>query len=145
LMVAVTAASSFAGAVKLPAPVDIPEGATCAECGMAIHKDGRTGSEVIVKGGKVDYFCDLGDMLVYYEVMKKKQDVAAIYVKDYGTGVWVEGRSAVYLSGTKVATPMRYGILAFKDKASAEKFRKEKGGDKAYSFDEIMAAKVYRR
>ena len=141
----VSAVDALAGAAKLPSPVDIPEGASCGECGMTVHKGGLTGSEVITKAGKVDYFCDLGDMLVYYEVLKKKQDVAAIYVKDYETGAWVEGRAAFYMTGARVATPMKYGILAFKDRAGAEKYRAAKGGEKVYSFSDIIASKVYRR
>jgi len=145
IVLTVPAAAALAGGGKVPAPVNMPEGSSCSECGMAIPRDGRTASEVIHKNGKVDYFCDLGDMMVYYEVLKDKQGVAAIYVKDYESGRWVEGRSAAYLTGTKAATPMKYGILAFRDRASAEKFRAANGGEKTYTFGDIIASKVYRR
>jgi len=129
-----------------PAPVDTPAECACTECGMTVTKQNtKFLSEIIVKGGRPGFFCDLGDMMVYYEVLKNKKTIQAIYVKDYASGAWLDGRAAYYLAGTNVATPMRYGILAFKDRAGAERFKKEKGGDRVYTFDEIIAAEVYRR
>lgn len=133
-------------AKKTPAPVAVPEKTSCAECGMYIQGEGiRFASEMFLDDGKVKYFCDLGDLFVFYEVHRDKERIAAIYVKDYLTGEWVEGRVAAYLSGVKVTTPMRYGILAFKDVKSAEKFRREKGGDKVYGFKAILSSKIFRR
>jgi copper chaperone NosL len=143
LAIAMPAAAS---AKKLPAPAAVQEKTSCAECGMYIQGEGlRFASEIIFDDGKVKYFCDLGDLFVFYYVHRNKERIAAIYVKDYLSGVWVEGREAAYLSGAKVTTPMRYGILAFKDVKSAEKFRKERGGDKVYGFKDIISSKIFRR
>lgn len=143
LAIAMPAAAS---AKKLPAPVTVQEKTPCAECGMYIQGEGlRFASEIILDDGKVKYFCDLGDLFVFYEVHRNKERIAAIYVKDYLSGEWVEGRGAAYLSGAKVTTPMRYGILAFKDLKSAEKFRRERGGDKVYGFKDIISSKIFRR
>jgi len=135
-----------ASAKKLPAPVAVQEKSSCAECGMYIQGENiKFASEMILDDGKVKYFCDIGDLFVFYEVHRNKERIAAIYVKDYLSGEWVEGRDATYLSGVKVSTPMRYGILAFKDVKSAEKFRKEKGGNKIYGFKDIISSKIFRR
>jgi copper chaperone NosL len=143
LVVAVPAAAS---AKTLPAPVMVQEKTSCVECGMLIKGAGlRFASEIILDDGKVKYFCDLGDLFVFYYVHHKKESIAAIYVKDYLSGEWVEGREAAYLSGVKVITPMRYGILAFKDVKAAEKFQEERGGDKIYGFEEILSSKIFKR
>ncbi|HLB25199.1 MAG TPA: nitrous oxide reductase accessory protein NosL [Nitrospirota bacterium] len=128
------------------APVEVPAETYCAECGMRVRGDGlRFASEIILKDGKVRCFCDVGDMLIHYEVHKKKEDIAAIYVKDYVTGAWAEGREAYYLADAKVVTPMRFGILAFAGREAAEKFKAGKGGGKIYTFQEIIASRIFRR
>ena len=134
------------GAENQPAPVEPPQDCLCKECGMYIRGEGvKFASEVIFEDGKTLFFCDLGDLFVYFNVLRKKGDVAAIYVRDYLTGGWIDGRAGFYLAGAKVVTPMRYGIIAFKDRAAAAGFMKQKGGDRIYTFDEVIASGVYRR
>jgi len=129
-----------------PAPKEPAGECYCSECGMAIRPAARNFlSEIILTNGKTLYFCDLGDMMTYYDIMKKKDDVAALYIKDHISGAWADGRTAYYLTGSKVATPMRFGILSFKDRAAAEKVKKEKGGGVIYDFKGIIASKAYRR
>jgi len=131
---------------RQPSPLPVPSECYCSECGMSIRAEGlKFTSEVIFQSGKAAYFCDLGDLFVYYEVLKNKQDVATIYVRDYPTGDWAEARSCSFIAGSGVATPMRYGIIAFKDKAGALKFKKEKGRGDIYTFDGILASKLFKR
>ena len=135
-----------ASAKKMPAPVAVQEKTPCAECGMYIQGgNAKFVSEIIFDDGKVKYFCDLGDIFVFYDVQRDKEHISAIYTRDCLSGEWVDGKEAAYLSGVKITTPMRYGILAFKDLKSAEKFKKEKGGDKIYGFKDIISSKIFRR
>ena len=130
----------------MPPPVEIKPGVSCTECGMRVKAENlRFVSEEINPNGKVEKFCDIGDLLTHYEFEGKKGQAAEIYVKDFVTGAWVPGRQAYYLTGARVVTPMRYGILAFKDYGSAEKFKRESGGGEIYDFDGVVASKVYRR
>ena len=139
-------AASPAAADRLPQPVPFPDKVYCAECGMGVKGDGlKFASQIIMNNGKVKFFCDPGDMFVYYYVYKKKNELAAVYVRDYPSGSWLQARDAVYLIGSKVVTPMRYGILPFKDRPGAEKFKKEKGGGAIDTFDEVIASKVFKR
>lgn len=143
LAASVTVAAAQAGR---PAPVDPPAECYCEECGMYVKGEAvKFASEFIMKKGSPSFFCDLGDLFLHYEVSKKRADIAAIFVKDYNTGAWTDGKTAWYLAGSKVKTPMRYGILAFKDKAAAAAFMKKGGGKDILSFDEVLASKVYRR
>ncbi|MDH4232569.1 MAG: nitrous oxide reductase accessory protein NosL, partial [Nitrospirota bacterium] len=45
--------------------------------------------------------------------------------------------AAVYVTGSLVKTPMASGIIAFKDKASAEKFLAEQGHGEILLFDAL--------
>ncbi len=133
-------------AVSKLSPVEIRPGQTCKECGMSILAPNlKFASEEVNPDGKVEVFCDIGDLLTHYEFEGKKGQAAEIYVKDYLSGAWVPGREAYYLTKSTVVTPMRYGILAFKDYASAEKFKRENGGGGIYNFEGVLASKVYRR
>ena len=131
---------------KQPAPLEPPAGCSCTECGMNVQGDAlKFVSEIIDKNGKASFFCDIGDLMAFYDVMKKRQDAVAIYVRDYASGAWMDARTCVFLSGTNVKTPMRYGILAFKDRAAAGKFKKANGGEGVYTLDEAVRAKVFKR
>ena len=117
-----------AGGQKPPPPAEPPADCSCAECGMYVRD--KFGAQIIFTSGKAAHFCDTGDLFVYYDVSKKKDTMAAVYVKDFPSGTWTDGRAAYYIAGTSVKTPMGYGILAFRDRAQAEKYGGVKGGER---------------
>lgn len=145
LIASVTPVTSYAGqrGAAVQGPVAIPAESYCTECGMLVRPDSLFVSEILNRDGKAVYFCDLGDMMLYYEKHASAK-ASVVYVKDYTSGSWADGRKAFYLSGAKVRTPMRYGILAFGSRAFAEKHKKEKGGDAIHTFDEAIAAGIFK-
>jgi nitrous oxide reductase accessory protein NosL len=89
----------------------------CTECGMMVMMDSKFTSK-ITQGDSPLYFCDIGDLFTYLK--KKNVQDARIEVKDYTSGEWIDARKAFYVkSGKKFATPMGWGIAAFKDKNEA--------------------------
>ena len=101
-------------------PLPVPAGEHCAECGMTIDRDSKFASEVIdVKGGRL-FFCDIGDML--YHFRKSKSSIRSVYVRDFTTGEWVDGRKARYVPDKNFVTPMSWGIAAFSSNADAVKW-----------------------
>jgi copper chaperone NosL len=101
-------------------PLPVPEGEHCAECGMTIDRDSKFASEVIdAKGGRL-FFCDIGDML--YHFRKTKSVIRSVYVRDFTTGAWIDGRKARYVPNKKFVTPMSWGIAAFSSNAEAVKW-----------------------
>lgn len=60
---------------------------------------------------------------------------------DYFTEEAVTLRDSFFVVDSGVKTPLDYGILAFKDKESAEKFISEKGRGKVVTFDELVNLK----
>src|SRR5271157_3544199 len=85
-------------------PLAIPEGKHCDECGMIVDRNSKFANEVIdEKGGKL-FFCDLGDM--FYHFRTSKNTIRTVYVRDYASGEWMDGRKARYVRSKKLETPM---------------------------------------
>jgi copper chaperone NosL len=85
-------------------------------------------------------FDDIGCMI---ETMRKSDmtRINAVYVSDYSTGELIEARKAFFVvaGSEKLATPMGYGIVAFKDKDDAlELARRVKG--ELIGFDELVSS-----
>lgn len=124
-------------------PEAVPGESFCAECGMRVTAESPFASQIKLDNGKAVFFCDLGDMFLYYGRHEGDSGAVAVFVKDYASGEWVDGRSAFYLTGAKVRTPMRYGILAFGDRGAAEKFMRDSGGEKVLTFGQAVAGRVW--
>ena len=71
-------------------------------------------------------FDDIGCMLRYLANGERK--LAAVFVTDYANRQWLDAKAAVFVRGSKAATPMGGGILAFSDRARAEAATREFGG-----------------
>ncbi len=109
---------------------DIPPGARCAECGMKIDPKSPFSCYATRKDGGPLYFGDIGDMLFYLK--KKKPDITEVFVKDYKSHAWIDGKKAYYVSSRKFDTPMRWGIAAFRDMNDARAYGNPVGFDKAF-------------
>jgi len=110
---------------------------------MTVNPDGPFASRIMYAGGKTEWFCDLGDMMLHYDGVKGEAAKAEVQVKDYPSNSWIDGRKAWYLTGSSVKTPMRYDILAFADRKAAEEFRAGSGGKKVVGFDEAISSRVF--
>ncbi len=106
-------------------------------------EDMRFAAEVIYKNGRVAFICSPGDLFNYYD-SEDKSRIAAVYVKDFSTKRWVEADKAYYLYGGDVKGPMDYGIIAFKDMASAKAFMKQHKAKGMLTFQEVLNKKIYK-
>ncbi|MEK5162800.1 nitrous oxide reductase accessory protein NosL [Paenibacillus sp. FSL R5-0527] len=97
----------------------------CVICNMQV-KDDAYATQIVTKEGKSLKFDDIGCMNEW-----KKQngtdDIGMDFVRDYNDKAWIEFAKATYVYDPSIRTPMAYGIISFKDKASAEEFIKEQG------------------
>lgn len=117
------------GAVALSQ--DIPEGSTCAECGMKVDSGSRFSALVIDREDNRKYFfCDIGDMLYHYR--KSSERIKEASVRDFISGIWIDGRSAYYVRNKEFKTPMSWQIGAFRNRTEAERF------GKIYTFQEAF-------
>nr|WP_260866287.1 nitrous oxide reductase accessory protein NosL [Paenibacillus xylanexedens] len=130
--VMLTACGQKYAAVPINEEVDI-----CAICNMQV-KDDAFATQLTTKDGKNYKFDDVGCMNEW-----KKQNgtdnIGMDYVRDYNDKEWIEFSKATYVYDASLKTPMAYGVLNFKDKASAEAFVAEQGVGTIMTADELAA------
>ncbi|NMO94485.1 nitrous oxide reductase accessory protein NosL [Paenibacillus lemnae] len=97
----------------------------CVVCNMQI-KDDQYAVQLQLKDYKTLKFDDLGDMYVWTKE-HGEDNIGAKFVRDYYTKEWLHLKDAVYVYDENIRTPMAFGVLSFKDQASADKFVQEHG------------------
>jgi copper chaperone NosL len=97
----------------------------CAICNMQV-KDDAFATQLTTKDGKNYKFDDIGCMN-QWKVKNGADKIGMDYVRDYNDKEWVEYSKASYVYDASLRTPMAYGVISFKDTASAEAFVKEQG------------------
>lgn len=115
-------------------PQTITEEMNCATCGMYPARYPKWQSQVIFTDGSMAAF-DGGKCLFRFlldmqnfAMNRDPGQVAAIWVKDFKTGKWLDGKTAHYVIGSKEMGPMGKEIIPFAAQASAEEFQKANGG-----------------
>lgn len=117
-------------------PAAIVEGVdVCVVCNMLI-KDDAFATQIVTKDGKYLKFDDLGDMNVWKQ-KNGLENIGMDYVRDYNDKEWIEFSKATYVYDKSLRTPMAYGVISFKDKASAEAFIKEQGVGQIMAADQL--------
>jgi copper chaperone NosL len=107
-------------------PTDITSSDTCTFCKMPIEQV-QYAAEFITKDGFTRKFDDIGCMVKHAEKVKKTS-IAAFYVMDYANKQWVKGEEAQFVQSEKIQTPMNSGLIAFKDKNTADSVASQYGG-----------------
>lgn len=104
----------------------------CAECGMIINEDRCSSALLIERDGFREHiaFDDIGCMLDYEFENRGVLVVVQGFVHDHSTQAWVSTDAASFLFAERerIPTPMGSGIIAFTDKAGAERAEQEFGG-----------------
>ena len=80
-----------------------------------------------ISGKNTLKFDDLGCMF-HYMNDEHHTDISSIFVIDYDSKQWIDGRSAFYVWTETIKTPMGYGVLAFKESQEAKKFADKENG-----------------
>lgn len=128
------AAGDNAGRPAALEPRAITEGMTCAACGMYPYRYPQWQSQVIFADGTVAAFDGCKCMFRFLLNMqkfapeRKPDQVAAVWVKDFKTGKWLDGKTAHYVIDSKEMGPMGKELIPFTTRASAEEFKKANGG-----------------
>ncbi|OGQ98893.1 MAG: hypothetical protein A2505_06885 [Deltaproteobacteria bacterium RIFOXYD12_FULL_55_16] len=63
-----------------------------------------------------------------YAPGRNNSQVTAVWVRDFGSGKWIDGKAARYVVGSRVMGPMGKELLPFAEQAAAEAFQKANGG-----------------
>jgi len=115
----------------------------CSVCNMSVSEVGKKFSVALpnVAGMGPASFCDIG-----CAVQSRNNECATrqmtfdsnAIVHDFITGEAVHAEKAFFAFKSSLRTPMGYGIVAFKDKAQAEKFAAEHGKVKVVRWFELV-------
>lgn len=117
-----------------PEPQTITEKMSCAACGMYPHRYPQWQTQVIFTDGSMAAFdgnkCMFRFLLNMQKFAPERQpdQIAAIWVKDFKTGKWLDGKAAHYVIDSKELGPMGKELIPFATRAMAEEFQKANGG-----------------
>lgn len=114
----------------------------CPVCGMFVAKYPQWWAQVTMSDGSAQVFDGVKDMIAYCFAPQQfgaavGNMVAEIFVKDYYSQKWIDGKKAVYVMGSDVYGPMGHELVPFGSQAGAESFFKDHHGKKIYRFAEI--------
>ena len=118
-------------------PVDPNE--RCAVCGMMVAKYNPWITQIHAQGEKPAMFDGVKDMMAYYfnpQVYggKGNMSTAVLWVKDYYTLTWLDGRAAFFVVGSDVMGPMGEELVPFDSHGAAENFLRDHKGTKVLHF-----------
>ena len=126
---------------------DIKQDEKCPVCGMFVAKYQPWIAQIQYSEDDVAMFDGVKDMMAFYFEPekyggKKGQKANAIYVKDYYTQEWFNGKEAVYVTGSDVMGPMGHEFIPFNSTSAAENFMKDHKGKRIFQFSEITLKQV---
>lgn len=134
--------------VGYSAPVNpVSSAEKCPVCGMFVAKYEQWLAQMVIGNNKPLVFDGVKDMMAYYFDSGRYGDAAdtsaaEIWVRNYYTLDYIDGRKALYVIGSDVLGPMGDELIPFATEQEAENFKKDHHGKEILRFDEITAARV---
>lgn len=120
----------FISTVVLGQPKEPSKGERCPVCGMSVSQEDKLLSQVKLKDGSYKFSESPKHILKFY--FENKDKVLEIWVKDFSSGKWIDGKTAFYVIIED--GPMGPDLAPFSSKMAALKFGNK---NKIYSFKEI--------
>ncbi len=123
-----------------PAP---PSRAKCPVCGMFVAKYPDWTGAIVFSDAATIYFDGPKDLFAYYlapekyDRSRKRGEIAAVYVKDYYSLAFIDGRAAFYVVGSDIRGPMGKELVPFARKGDADGFLADHQGKRVLRFGEI--------
>lgn len=134
-------------AAEKHAPQIIPADMSCGVCGMYPAKFVKWQTQIIFSDGAMVPFDGAKDMFKYILNMAKysqahtSKDIAAIWVRDFNSGKWLDGKAVSYLVGSSEMGPMGKELIPFGNPTEALTFKKEKSG-MIMNYDDVTMADI---
>lgn len=114
----------------------------CPVCGMFVAKYDAWISQIVHDNGDVFMFDGVKDMLAFYFEPEKygaKAGISsgALWVKDYYSREWIDGRKCFYVIDSDVYGPMGHEFIPLSSIEAAENFKNDHHGKEILRFEEI--------
>ncbi|NTV12560.1 MAG: redoxin domain-containing protein [Desulfobulbaceae bacterium] len=125
----------------------LKDDARCPVCGMFVAKYEVWVTRIEEAPGVFLDFDGVKDLLAYFYKPgvyggKELKTDSHIWVKDYYSLKWLDGRTAFYVYGSDVNGPMGSELIPFATTAAAQSFLTDHHGKKVLTFTEITPALV---
>ncbi len=126
--------------------VEPGENDSCPVCAMVPQRYPLGKCQIKTTGGQTIHFCSTQCLFAFLGKPDAYGDAAMdpllIWVVDRTSGMWISGRTAFYVLGSKkVFGPMGYEALPFDSRSEAEAFAATNGGETTV-FNDITVQKV---
>jgi copper chaperone NosL len=135
-------------AASIAEPLDtVGKDEKCPVCGMFVAPHDQWLAQIIAAKQKPLIFDGVKDMMAYYfnsAAYGGSVDLsnAEIWVRNYYTLDYIDGRTAYYVIGSDVRGPMGDELIPFATKAEAENFKEDHSGSAVLRFEEIDAEQI---
>ncbi|MEW6220711.1 MAG: nitrous oxide reductase accessory protein NosL [Thermodesulfobacteriota bacterium] len=124
-------------------PSPIAKTDRCPVCGMFVGRYPDFAAQIELAAGGVLHFDGVKDLFKCYlgqagqDVGCKARDWGAVWVRDYVSLAWIDGRQAFFVIGSDVFGPMGRELIPFAAEAAARAFVEIHGGTRVLRFGEI--------
>lgn len=124
------------------ANMQINKDTRCPVCGMFVAKYPNWLASLRLSDGSQEAFDGVKDMMAYYFSpqrygAKKGVHATSVLVKDYYSQLWIDGKTALYVTGSDVLGPMGHELIPFETEDAAKNFLKDHHGKKILGFNQI--------
>lgn len=115
----------------------------CPVCGMIVSKYPNWVAVVTWKDGHAHFFDGAKDMFKFlfdlpkYAPGHRKEQITGIYVTDFYNLERMDGRKAVFVTGSDVLGPMGHELVPLANPADGADFHKEHKGKRTLRFEEV--------
>lgn len=147
LLVAVILLLLNTGSARAAPAEGVDPSVRCSVCGMFVAKYDNWLAQIRLADQTVMYFDGVKDLLVFYfdpggYSKASPEDIKEIWVRDYYSLQWLDGRAAFYVIGSDVYGPMGKEFIPFASREGADSFLRDHKGEKILVFSEISNDQV---
>ncbi len=143
VLLAIPVARGGAAGAVTPKPMD-----KCPVCGMFVAKYPDWTAQAIYRDGSYAVFDGVKDLFKYlfnlrtYAPGRAAADIEHLYVTDYYSLTYIDGKEAFYVLGSDVLGPMGREVIPFAKETEAREFVKDHKGKQLLRFGDVTAAAI---
>lgn len=119
-------------------PEIVVDQTVCSHCGMLVSEPAYAAAYHAPRE-EPRVFDDIGCMLE--AIRHETASPITVWLQDASGGGWIDANKAVFVSSSRIHTPMRGGVLAYADAEAAAKAAAAHDGEVLGSFEELRARK----